>query len=189
MESCRSLLVKFPGIDLNGRALSRAVLHDGQHPNHFPGAHTITHEIHRPALIPPGRCGAGYHAAPAGDEFGQWREWNHDDGLDWQLLEYPPHQGLLSKQFAKVTCDIHFSKSSCEGVLSTGLAALDHARKILRSAERIFFSIATTVNAVVDPLFLRSGRDRGEQNLPGKPTICWNSDNAAESNFSSPVLL
>jgi 1,4-alpha-glucan branching enzyme len=29
-----------------------------------------------------------------GDEFGQWREWNHDDGLDWQLLEYPPHQGL-----------------------------------------------------------------------------------------------
>jgi 1,4-alpha-glucan branching enzyme len=29
-----------------------------------------------------------------GDEFGQWHEWNHDDGLDWQLLEYPPHQGL-----------------------------------------------------------------------------------------------
>jgi 1,4-alpha-glucan branching enzyme len=29
-----------------------------------------------------------------GDEFGQWREWNHDDSLDWQLLEYPPHQGL-----------------------------------------------------------------------------------------------
>ena len=29
-----------------------------------------------------------------GDEFGQWREWNHDGSLDWQLLEYPPHQGL-----------------------------------------------------------------------------------------------
>ena len=29
-----------------------------------------------------------------GDEFGQWREWNHDDGLDWQLLEYPLRQGL-----------------------------------------------------------------------------------------------
>ena len=29
-----------------------------------------------------------------GDEFGQWHEWNHDAGLDWQLLEYPPHQGL-----------------------------------------------------------------------------------------------
>ena len=47
--------MKFPGIELNGRTLSRAVVHDGQHPNHFPGAHTITHEIHRPALIPPGR--------------------------------------------------------------------------------------------------------------------------------------
>ena len=34
-----------------------------------------------------------------------------------------------------------------------GLAALDHARKIFRTAERIFFSIATTVNAVVDSLF------------------------------------
>ena len=29
-----------------------------------------------------------------GDEFGQRREWNHDNSLDWQLLEYPPHQGL-----------------------------------------------------------------------------------------------
>jgi hypothetical protein len=95
----------------------------------------------------------------------------------------------LSKQFAKVTCDIHFSKSSCGASYLQGLAALDHTRKIFRTAERIFFSIATTVNAVVDPLFLRSGRDRGEQNLPGEPTICWNSDNAAESDFSSPIFL
>jgi 1,4-alpha-glucan branching enzyme len=29
-----------------------------------------------------------------GDEFGQWREWNHDDELEWKLLEYAPHQGL-----------------------------------------------------------------------------------------------
>jgi 1,4-alpha-glucan branching enzyme len=29
-----------------------------------------------------------------GDEFGQWREWNHDGSLDWQLLGCPPHQGL-----------------------------------------------------------------------------------------------
>jgi 1,4-alpha-glucan branching enzyme len=29
-----------------------------------------------------------------GCEFGQWREWNHDTGLDWHLLEYQPHQGL-----------------------------------------------------------------------------------------------
>ena len=29
-----------------------------------------------------------------GDEFGQWKEWNHDASLDWSLLEYPPHSGL-----------------------------------------------------------------------------------------------
>jgi 1,4-alpha-glucan branching enzyme len=29
-----------------------------------------------------------------GGEFGQWREWNHDAGLDWQLLDDPRHAGL-----------------------------------------------------------------------------------------------
>jgi 1,4-alpha-glucan branching enzyme len=29
-----------------------------------------------------------------GDDFGQWDEWNHDRGLDWQLLEHPLHSGL-----------------------------------------------------------------------------------------------
>jgi len=29
-----------------------------------------------------------------GDEFGQWREWNHDTSLDWDLLQGPLHQGL-----------------------------------------------------------------------------------------------
>ena len=29
-----------------------------------------------------------------GIEFGQWREWNHDESLDWNLLEYPLHAGL-----------------------------------------------------------------------------------------------
>jgi len=30
-----------------------------------------------------------------GDEFGQWSEWNHDASLDWHLLQYPFHSGLL----------------------------------------------------------------------------------------------
>ncbi|MGH7545418.1 MAG: 1,4-alpha-glucan branching protein GlgB [Gemmatimonadota bacterium] len=29
-----------------------------------------------------------------GGELGQWREWNHEDSLDWHLLEHPPHQGI-----------------------------------------------------------------------------------------------
>ncbi|MBX3235503.1 MAG: 1,4-alpha-glucan branching protein GlgB [Nitrospiraceae bacterium] len=29
-----------------------------------------------------------------GGEIGQWREWAHDDSVDWNLLNYPPHSGL-----------------------------------------------------------------------------------------------
>ena len=29
-----------------------------------------------------------------GDEFGQWREWNHDGSLDWHVLDDPPHAGV-----------------------------------------------------------------------------------------------
>jgi 1,4-alpha-glucan branching enzyme len=29
-----------------------------------------------------------------GDEFGQWREWSHDQSLEWSLLSYPFHSGL-----------------------------------------------------------------------------------------------
>jgi 1,4-alpha-glucan branching enzyme len=30
-----------------------------------------------------------------GDEFGQWSEWNHEASLEWDLLKYPLHAGLL----------------------------------------------------------------------------------------------
>ena len=29
-----------------------------------------------------------------GGEFAQWREWVHDESLDWHLLQYPPHLGV-----------------------------------------------------------------------------------------------
>ena len=29
-----------------------------------------------------------------GGEFAQWAEWNHDQSLDWHLVEYAPHQGI-----------------------------------------------------------------------------------------------
>lgn len=30
-----------------------------------------------------------------GGEFGQWDEWYHEKSLDWHLLEYPSHRGIL----------------------------------------------------------------------------------------------
>jgi 1,4-alpha-glucan branching enzyme len=29
-----------------------------------------------------------------GGEFSQWREWNHDESLEWHALQYPFHQGI-----------------------------------------------------------------------------------------------
>src|SRR5712692_1384758 len=29
-----------------------------------------------------------------GGEFGQWKEWVHDESLDWHLLQYAPHRGV-----------------------------------------------------------------------------------------------
>jgi 1,4-alpha-glucan branching enzyme len=29
-----------------------------------------------------------------GSEFGQWREWNHDESLDWHLVDEPLHAGI-----------------------------------------------------------------------------------------------
>jgi 1,4-alpha-glucan branching enzyme len=29
-----------------------------------------------------------------GGEFGQWREWNHDESLEWHLLKWQSHQGV-----------------------------------------------------------------------------------------------
>ncbi len=29
-----------------------------------------------------------------GNDIGQWSEWNHDESLDWHLLQYAPHQGV-----------------------------------------------------------------------------------------------
>jgi 1,4-alpha-glucan branching enzyme len=29
-----------------------------------------------------------------GGEFGQWKEWNHDESLEWYVLQYPSHHGI-----------------------------------------------------------------------------------------------
>ncbi|WP_165228840.1 1,4-alpha-glucan branching protein GlgB [Aquisphaera insulae] len=37
-----------------------------------------------------------------GDEIAQWREWNHDESLDWHLLQWGDHQGIF-----KLICDLN----------------------------------------------------------------------------------
>src|SRR5207253_3378630 len=46
-------------------ALPISTVHDGQHPNHPPGGHAITHQIHRPTFIRPRGGWASYRAPPA----------------------------------------------------------------------------------------------------------------------------
>jgi len=42
-----------------------------------------------------------------GGEIAQWREWNHDDSVDWNLLDFPSHSGMqkwvrdLNRLYAK----------------------------------------------------------------------------------------
>ena len=45
-----------------------------------------------------------------GGEFGQWREWNHDQGLDWNLLENEPHRNL--QQYVKDIQKIYKEESA-----------------------------------------------------------------------------
>ena len=37
-----------------------------------------------------------------GSEIAQWREWNHDQSLDWHLLQWRDHQGIL-----RLVCDLN----------------------------------------------------------------------------------
>ena len=37
-----------------------------------------------------------------GDELAQWREWNQDESLDWHMLQWRDHQGIL-----KLVCDLN----------------------------------------------------------------------------------
>ncbi|MCK4787810.1 MAG: 1,4-alpha-glucan branching protein GlgB [Desulfobacteraceae bacterium] len=43
-----------------------------------------------------------------GDEFGQWSEWDHDQSLQWHLLEYEPHKGL--QRFVKDLNRVYISE-------------------------------------------------------------------------------
>ncbi len=41
-------------------------------------------------------CHPGKKLLFMGNEFGQYREWDHNTSLDWHLLEYPYHRGVMN---------------------------------------------------------------------------------------------
>jgi len=60
-----------------------------------------------------------------GSDFGQWHEWNHDASLDWHLLNYVPHSGLL--EFVKDLNHLYTSEPSLHelDVSSSGFQWID----------------------------------------------------------------
>jgi 1,4-alpha-glucan branching enzyme len=55
-----------------------------------------------------------------GDEFGQYKEWNFEKSLDWNLLEFEPHKGVKDfmsdlNQFYKSTPALYEKAFSSEG--------------------------------------------------------------------------
>jgi 1,4-alpha-glucan branching enzyme len=61
-----------------------------------------------------------------GNEFGQWREWNHDKGLDWYLLEHTPHQGL--QRYVRDLNHLYISEPAlyADQLREQGFAWIDH---------------------------------------------------------------
>jgi 1,4-alpha-glucan branching enzyme len=49
-----------------------------------------------------------------GSELGEWREWNHDDSLDWSLLQHPLHGGL--QRFVRDLNDLYQSEPALHEV-------------------------------------------------------------------------
>jgi len=81
-----------------------------------------------------------------GGEIGQWREWAHDDSIDWNLLQYPPHQGvqrwvadlnrLYRTEPALHECDFDprgFEWIDCQDADTGAISLLRHGRSSLHS--------------------------------------------------------
>jgi 1,4-alpha-glucan branching enzyme len=80
-----------------------------------------------------------------GGEFAQEREWNHDIGLDWQLLDDPAHEGV--RQLVR---DLNF--------LYRGVPALH--RLDCEPDGFLWIDVANAAESIIS--YLRRGRDRHE---------------------------
>lgn len=84
-----------------------------------------------------------------GGDFGQWTEWNHDDQLDWALLEFDAHGGLQRfvrdlNQLYKNETAMHEDDFSWNGfqwidVDNAEMSLLAFERKSKRTDDRLIF--------------------------------------------------
>ena len=69
-----------------------------------------------------------------GGEFGQWREWNHEQSLDWHLLHEPAHRGIqhwvrdLNQAYAQLPA-LH--QGDCEPAGFEWIDCHDHNNQVL----------------------------------------------------------
>ena len=89
-----------------------------------------------------------------GDEFGQWKEWNHDTSLDWHLLDEPMHAGLKRwvrdlNTFYRANPELHELDASPEGFAwihadDAEQSVLSFVRKGHSTADQILFVLNFT---------------------------------------------
>ena len=93
-----------------------------------------------------------------GSEIAQWREWSHDESLDWHLLQWRDHQGIL-----QLVCDLNALYRSTAG-LAPGRLRVARVR-VARAA--------------------RLGEQRPRVPAPGARTRTTRSSSSATSRRSS----
>jgi 1,4-alpha-glucan branching enzyme len=102
-----------------------------------------------------------------GDEIAQWREWSHDQSVDWHLLDFPMHRGVqalvraLNRLYREEPA-LH--RLDCEPSGFAWLDADNAAESVLvyeRRAERGHPIIAALNFTPVPRHFYRVGVDRG----------------------------
>ena len=116
-----------------------------------------------------------------GDEFGQWAEWDHDQSLDWHLLQYEPHRKLqacvrdLNHIYRALpqlhTIDFHYSGFEWIDFADGDQSIISFLRKT-KEQENI---VVITGNFTPVP---RIGYRLGVP-LPGKYRVIFNSDSDA----------
>jgi 1,4-alpha-glucan branching enzyme len=74
-----------------------------------------------------------------GGEIGQWREWSHEDSLDWHLLDRPLHRGVqrLVEDLNRMYRDERaLHELDCEGEGFEWIDANDSAQSVLTFLRR-----------------------------------------------------